>query len=730
MISDQFKTRYTAIITSLMVICLGLPVSVTGQVQLERISVTDRADGMGFVLRHHLTSRPDSFKVSQTELNKIQVIIYDEDLLYQNYRAPDDEIIQHIEIIPLPFGVGFQYLTRKDRNFLANAYYDQNQRDILISLEPISQQELADVVSVSPTLFEPESLAEAPYLREPVNDTGPEPVEPAETSERTFSDFLNTISPTSLDRVTPGDPFELYLRAVYPQRNEIGQQSTFLLRPISVSSVMGQTESELHPWMDHKFFNELSDQDESVFQYRFYTPVLYRSNNSALPLGQNDGILWQGRGTNYFLSGGVGVQYGPITAVFRPQYVYSENLEFPEIEVFDISVHPRYGGSEYQMFLTHADLPLRFGDHSLSTFDLGDTFIQAEYNGISAGVSNERMWTGPAVHNPLIFSNHAPGFIHGFLRTSKPFKTRYGNIEGNWIWGRLKESDFYDDNPDNNNRYITAFSLNYSPSLVSGLHVGFTRAAYSYTGNRSFISDLIMAFKPSQPHHITDPEEAIFNMSSYYARWVFPKANFEMYAEWGRHDNRRKFRDILAEPELNRGYVLGFLKNFKIRNNRSLLWNTEIVKLENSSVTATKRDFNIWYTNPVIGQGFTHKGRVLGAGIGPGSSTQQMHLHYYDKWGRVGLSASRIAHFMDRHFRYEDYYRSFANYPQYYFILSRHEIEMRYGFDLMIFLPHNFELEMGYIISKIENRHNLRHVDFDNYQYSFTIRYTTSGYSR
>ncbi len=727
------KVAQYTLSTVCFLLFLGMmtPQASAAQINLERISVTERSDGRGYVIRHHFNERPDSFRVSQPDLYTLQLYLYHDEIVYQNYEAPDNRILEEIQIIQLDYGIGVEYRIRENHYFSTASYFDRNQSDVLISLESTSQAVAAVQSAAASRLFmidEPATLdtkATGPPIHETqITDTETEE-EAAQSPDRyKFDTFLSKRNPAALHRLPIGDPFELYLRSVYPKTGS-ETSSSFLMRPVQSTGINKTTIQPAHPWMNQSLFQEQVN-DEGAFDYVIYNPVAYMSNNSEIPLGQNDGILWQGRGTNYFLSGGAGVQYGPFTAVFRPQFAYSENLEYTEIETFDISIHPRYGGSEYQMYLTYADIPLRFGDQSFSRFDLGDSFLQLEYAGFGGGISNERMWTGPAIHNPLIFSNHAPGFIHGYLGTTAPFFTRYGNLEARWIWGRLKESDYFDDNPDNDDRFVTAFTLNYSPSFIPGLHLGVTRAAYSYTGNGSLLADMFMAFKPSQSKEVTNPDEAVFNMTSYYARWLFEAANVEVYTEWGRNDHKRSFRDILAEPELNRGYVLGFLKNFHITNSRRLLLNTEITKLENSSVTATQRDYNIWYTNPVIGQGFTHKGRVLGAGIGPGSSTQQVHLHYYDKWGMLGISGARIAHHMDRHFRYEDYFRSFVNFPQFYFILSRHEIEMRYGFNVLLFLPNNLELEAGYIIGKVENRYNLRLQDIDNHQYSFTLRYNIS----
>lgn len=711
-----------------------LPVS--AQVQLERVSLSERADGKGFVLRYHLSEPVDSFEIAQYEAHRIQMILYNDSLLTSEYSAPvDRSVIESIRISGQDKETGFELTLHEEQSFIADAYLDVNLRDILLSLHHADSSEVASHVAAYQRFF----TLDGENDKEPVDSVEFDEIEQnsepnTEQGGSSSQDYLAANNPATLDRITPGDPMELYLRAVFP-KDDLTPRSSFLLRPVNIHSYKAEASHTAHPWMEHSYFSR-HKQAEGPFEWRLYSPVVYTSNNSAIPMGQNDGVLWQGRGNNYFMTGGAGVQAGPLTAVFRPQFAYSENLGFTVDEAdvsiqpgFDVSMYPRFSDSEFQMYLTHADIPWRFGEESLSRFDLGDSFVQLEYEGFATGFSNERIWTGPAVHNSLIFSNHAPGFLHGFIGTNAPFSTSWGNLEARWLWGGVRESGYFDNNPSNDLRYVSALTFNYSPVLASGLSLGFTRAAYSYYEGLG-ISDLFLVFRSSQPSYDTDPEKAYFNMMSFFARWVFPSVNFEVYAEWGRNDHKRKTRDFFAEPELNRGYVLGFIKSFEITPSKRLLLNTEVTDLENSSVTATNRDFNIWYTNETISQGFTHRGQVLGAGIGPGSSTQQIHIHYYDRWGMAGISASRIAHHMDRHFKYEDYFRSLARWPEHYLLLDRHEIEIRYGFDLLLFLPYNFELQAGYKIGKIENRFNLRGVDINNYQYSFTLRYNLGGFNR
>ncbi len=728
--------KAVSIISLFTALFFSLVTPLSAQIELERISVTERADRLGYVVRFHFSERIEYYDFAQPNRQTIQLTVQPESIITDNTQLPDNDIIRRVEFYSLDGSYGFNVTIQEEQLLEANAYRDINPNHLLISLERISASELDNIVQQIAPLFTPTETAEVlPDITEEDELT-----ETAEELEPRFqlTNLLKQRNRSTLDRISPGNPLDLYLRAVSPHPG-YESQSSWLLRPVNIHHQIHEVGLGPHPWMNHPLLAQ-RDEPEGAIDYRIYSPEIYRSNNSDLPMGQNDGVLWQGRGINYFVTAGAGVQYGPFTAVFRPQFVYTENLDFPlegrdpsYIPNYDISVHPRYSGSEFQDFLLYADYPIRFGDSSISTYNLGDSFLQAEYNGFAGGISNERLWTGPAIHNPLIFSNHAPGFLHGFISTVDPYRTSIGNFEGRWIWGGLRDSDFYGDAAINENRYITALTLNYSPSILSGLSFGFARAAVSYTAGGIGLSDIFMVFRSSQPppNENTPIDDYFFNKTSFFARWVFPSANFEAYAEWGRNDDRRRFRDFIAEPELNRGFVLGFLKNFELGTGHSLLLNTEVTNLENSSVTATKRDFNIWYTNPVIGQGFTNRGQVLGAGIGPGSSTQFMGLQYYNRWGRAGVSARRISHKTDRLFKNEDYLRdNFARWPEFFFLAGRHEIEIRYGFDMLVFLPYGLELEAGYSIGKTENRFYLRGVDINNHQYSFTLRYNLARINR
>ncbi|MEX2573443.1 MAG: hypothetical protein WD317_04060, partial [Balneolaceae bacterium] len=56
----------------------ALPVS--AQVELNRISSVERSDGLGYVVRYHLSQPVDSFIVHQPEIDLIQMKLYADEL--------------------------------------------------------------------------------------------------------------------------------------------------------------------------------------------------------------------------------------------------------------------------------------------------------------------------------------------------------------------------------------------------------------------------------------------------------------------------------------------------------------------------------------------------------------------------------------------------------------------------------------------------------------------------
>ena len=691
---NLFRSFYLFLVFIIFPIQMAL-----AQPELQRVSITERADGLGYVIRLHLTQAVNSFEFDQPEMDRIEISLFSLRIQSQSpVQLPEHPILESIRQEPLADqnGLRLTFQLSSIQQFRARIYPDVNGRDLLLGLEFVEGEGESESES------EGESEGEEDKVEVKIKR-----------------------------RVLAGDPLEFYLRWI---AEDVGAaRSTNHLR--YSGSSLNTNDIQLpaqHPWSNQSTFS--TPPHNLSLNLNVFDPILTTTHNSHYPYGQNDGALWQGKGFNHTFTMGFGYLNDYLEVVFNPIFVSSQN------QPFDLSPHPQYEGlSQYVMALTYADIPQRFGEDSINRLDMGDSFLRGIYKGWTAGFSNERIRTGPAINNPLLFGYHAPGFFHSFVGTDEPFEALKGRFDTRLFWGSLRDSDYFHESPTdsdlNRSRYITGFSLNYNPDFLPGLHLGFTRTAVSYFPQNGLgFEDLLMAFKRSQEKGLdTTPDEARFIKTALFVRWYFPEAGFETYVEWGRNDNRRGVRDMIAEPELNRGYVLGFLKRFYAGPSGRIVVNGEITNLENLAVTAQSRDFNIWYTDPIIQQGFTHRGQVMGASIGPGSSTQMMNVSYYNRFGFTGFTLGRIVYQNDRLFKNSEYYQ--LTLPRQWMTLRRiHEVEMYGSLQGLIFLPYNFEMQFNVRYGLIENRHNqyirTMEVDFEdiffdepNWNLNVSLRY-------
>jgi hypothetical protein len=705
-----------------------IPEISSAQNLLDRISMTERSDGLGYVVRFHLTEPADSFQISQPEKSLIQILVYKFGLNSSNVELPQEHgLVSTIRLQSQKGGLAAEIELVKDSTFIADMYRDGASDDLLLALQRVTAGEILDVNQNSAAIIQSSTSVASEWDYTEEENTS----DSDESSDNLFIDSRKdeVESPHLFQRISPDDPFILYLRMIADEYHPLGYNGN--LRPgFTNTSKLDDKLPLNHPWRNHSFFRpeliELGTPGLSL-----YAPTFFGSTNDEIPWGNNDGPLWQGKGLNSRIIMGLRYQRGPLIISIKPEFIYSENQEY---RLSRIPV--QQGLSEFALPLTFADAPVRFGTEPVTKFNPGDSFIQLSHAGVSAGLSHERLWTGPAIYNPLIFGNNASGFFHGYLNPEKPIETGIGKLEGKWLWGGLRESDFFDADSTNNLRYITAFTLNFSPKLLPWFSLGINRVYTSSLAGEGFQpSDLLSALRPwprqgERGEESNSPDD-YFVLSSLFATFTLPEEGFEFYAEWGRNDYRRPLRDFLSMPGLNSGYVLGFWKRFNLTETKRLLFNMEMTHMENSTVTEQLRDYNIWYTSQSVPQGFTNQGQILGSGIGPGASTQKFTLNYYDKWGYVGASLARVAHNMDRHFKYQDFFldKDYVGFEG-ALLTSRHEIEFRYQFEALLFLPLNFELQATYSIGKIENRYNIRLFDLTNRNIALTLRYAPPGFLR
>ena len=118
--------------------------------------------------------------------------------------------------------------------------------------------------------------------------------------------------------------------------------------------------------------------------------------------------------------------------------------------------------------------------------------------------------------------------------------------------------------------------------------------------------------------------------SSIFARYVMPKSNSEIYAEYSLDDNRFDFEDLWVSPEHSRAYILGF---HKIQPLKTRFEYIELI-YEMTQIESSKEALNrIQFGTPIFyPSDYNHFGQNIGAGIGTGSNQWILEIHLILLW--------------------------------------------------------------------------------------------------
>lgn len=387
--------------------------------------------------------------------------------------------------------------------------------------------------------------------------------------------------------------------------------------------------------------------------------------NSHHPYGWNDGAMIPAKGLQGVLSAGVFLEYGILSIQFRPEVVLATNDKF---DTFDKDHYQVIAGRYYD-FYNNIDLPARFGNGEYSKAYWGQSSIRLNYKDVSFGLSTENLWWGPGMRNSLLMSNTAPGFKHLTLNTRKPVKTAIGSFEGQIIAGRLESSgfgvleperDFFGDNlyvPKGNEwRYLSGLAVTYQPKWIPGLFLGLTRSAQTYHNDLNSFGDYLPFFSGSKKVNADEPTEQRDTRSSVFMRWLWPEEQAEIYFEYGNDNNKGNNRNQMLEPARNRAYIFGMRKMipFNKSRNENLLFSIEATQMQMTSPEDI-RSADSWYVNKQVRHGYTNRGEVLGAGIGPGGNMQSLDVSWVKGLKRLGIQLERYVHNNDfYYYAYED----------------------------------------------------------------------------
>lgn len=386
------------------------------------------------------------------------------------------------------------------------------------------------------------------------------------------------------------------------------------------------------------------------WKWEALNPRFSSQYNSDHPYGWNRAGFMQAKGMQTLVSAGIYAEWGPFSAQIKPEYTYAAN-------------------SPYEFGNGYGNIT----QPSIHRVHPGQSSFRINHKALSFGISSENLWWGPGIYNALLMSNNAPGFWHITFNTRKPIKTIIGDFEWQIIGGRLVEdtalllenkflsSNYYNPqdyggngysgkyDPQKNWRYLSALTISWHPKWVEGLFIGLNRVAYSYKGNidssgfpfmQRYFPIIFNAFREDYPYGTATTNHGIRykQIVSANFRWLFQKSHFELYGEYGVHDNTYNLRDLSINIQHASAFTLGFKKLIALKKNKWIDMGAELTNMAQSTNYLT-RLAGYWYQYQ---GGYTHQNRNIGAGIGGGNNVFTWQSALINGYNKIGFSVQRL----------------------------------------------------------------------------------------
>lgn len=430
--------------------------------------------------------------------------------------------------------------------------------------------------------------------------------------------------------------------------------SSFCVRPVNAVRALGFTD----PYgFDSKYdFTKPGDDTTKAlapkYKYKDWAyvravPVLTRVQfNSHHDYGWQDGPMIPNKGLQIYTSAGVyGHLYkGMIEFQLAPEIVYAQNQDVPAPGL-------RSG---------RGDFPDRFGTDPYRRTSIGQSYIKLNVDFLSIGFSSANVAWGPGRYSTVIMSENAPGMKHFTVETNKPWVTKWGTLEGQFLTGNMMHSGFaYSTGPtgdgasldpvvripglDSTYRVFSGATGVFSPIILPGFSIGLTRVVFTEGSvqNPNYGDYIAMFFSNPFRGSGGGTEVGVDQMASGFVRYVMPESHVEFYGEYGFDDNRYDLEDLLVSPEHSRGYMWGVRKLQPIKGFKDY-WDFtyEMGQYEGSKEMLNRIQFGypVFYDSD-----YSHRGQNLGAGIGSGSNQWIFSLDRVRDNKRIGFTYERIA---------------------------------------------------------------------------------------
>ena len=386
--------------------------------------------------------------------------------------------------------------------------------------------------------------------------------------------------------------------------------------------------------------------------------------NSRHPYNRNNGTMIPNRGYQHIISPGIYFKTGPLRIQIKPEHHFSQNKKF---DGFWEGHYPEIWAKRYGLWNT-IDMPERFGNNEHNKTTLGQSSIRLNFKNISLGLSSENLWWGPSIRNSIMMSNHAQGFNHITLNTTKPIKTLIGNFEFQIVSGRLESSGYNPPNIDyeyagtklyvpkinqlgdtKDWRYMQGFVISYSPKFIKNLSVGLIRWVNMYSalvdgkytwmrGNPSYFPAFRNLFRKNDK--FIDYEAQTNQAAGIFLKSIWKDAMAEIYFEFHHNDSKQNLRDLFLDSDHSRASTIGLQKIYKGKKD-NFLFGWEWTQMEQSA-SRLLRNAGSWYQHGYVYDGYTNRGEVLGSSIGPGSNSHFISIERLRKNEKIGIALEII----------------------------------------------------------------------------------------
>ncbi|AMQ57518.1 capsule assembly Wzi family protein [Algoriphagus sanaruensis] len=435
----------------------------------------------------------------------------------------------------------------------------------------------------------------------------------------------------------------------------------------------------------YSFIQELQEEETKWgAKYSISPLVSFQRISTISNYGWDDRGVLPVKGYQSYWSGGFNSSWKFLRLELNPEIVFGSKGAEPEF----LRTWSNSRISDFYFDLNYGDFPQSFGNGVYSKLWWGQTKLTAQYGAFEAGISTKNIWWGPGQWNSLTFSNNAAGFPHLTINTVKPAKTLIGNIEFQFLMGKLASSKLggtgieeldnrFFDQLDDDWRYLNAVTLTWHPKWIDGVSLGFSRTVQQYSETLSGrFFDLFPVFQGFQKKRFFEGGDTVdFDSNgqdqqfTIFGSYKNRPSNLEVYFEFGRRDHSYNWREFILNPEHARAYIFGFLKLFDSPfPNQKIQIRSEITHQQESVNRYIRysglKGLSSWHMHHQA-RGFTNFGQPLGVGMGPGANIQTIEVSLVENFEKKGVILERLENrqgFFNRAFGQQNIYKPWVDY--------------------------------------------------------------------